>query len=85
MSHVQTLTSRQMAYLMADISNVRYEEIKDISESLEALSCKSKRNLLLDKHADWGNFSTHHDKSALLRKSSGLYWLILRRDRDAPG
>lgn len=24
---------------MADISNVRYEEIKDITESLEALSC----------------------------------------------
>ncbi|KID98317.1 D-3-phosphoglycerate dehydrogenase 1, partial [Metarhizium majus ARSEF 297] len=27
-----------VAYLMADISNVRYEEIKDITESLEALS-----------------------------------------------
>ena len=25
---------------MADISNVRYEEIKDITESLESLSCK---------------------------------------------
>lgn len=24
---------------MADISNVRYEEIKDITESLEGLSC----------------------------------------------
>ncbi|KAH7166268.1 hypothetical protein EDB81DRAFT_281904 [Dactylonectria macrodidyma] len=29
-----------VAYLMADISNVRYEQIKDIQESLEALSCK---------------------------------------------
>ncbi|KAK2598984.1 D-3-phosphoglycerate dehydrogenase 2 [Conoideocrella luteorostrata] len=27
-----------VAYLMADISNVRYEEIKDITESLESLS-----------------------------------------------
>lgn len=27
---------------MADISNVRYEEIKDITESLESLSCKFK-------------------------------------------
>ena len=26
---------------MADISNVRYNEIKDISDSLEGLSCKS--------------------------------------------
>lgn len=25
---------------MADISNVRFEEIKDITESLESLSCK---------------------------------------------
>lgn len=25
---------------MADISNVRYEEIKDITDSLEGLSCK---------------------------------------------
>merc|ERR1712226_269055 len=27
-----------VAYLMADISNVRYEEIKDVTENLEALS-----------------------------------------------
>lgn len=27
---------------MADISNVKLEEIKDIFESLEALSCKSQ-------------------------------------------
>lgn len=30
----------QVAYLMADISSVKYEQIKDIQESLEALSCK---------------------------------------------
>lgn len=30
----------QLAYLMADISNVRYEQIKDIADSLEGLSCK---------------------------------------------
>lgn len=31
----------QVAYLMADISNVQYEQIKDIIDGLEALSCKS--------------------------------------------
>ena len=29
----------QVAYLMADISNVKYEQIKDITESLETLTC----------------------------------------------
>ncbi|KAM0479375.1 hypothetical protein ACHAPX_004586 [Trichoderma viride] len=29
-----------LAYLMADISNVRYEQIKDIADSLDGLSCK---------------------------------------------
>lgn len=33
----------QVAYLMADISNVQTSEIKEISDSLEALSCKSNR------------------------------------------
>lgn len=31
----------QVAYLMADISNVQTSEIKEISDNLEALSCKS--------------------------------------------
>jgi D-3-phosphoglycerate dehydrogenase len=30
----------QVAYLMADISDVRPGQIKEISDSLEALSCK---------------------------------------------
>ncbi len=30
----------QVAYLMADISDVRISEIKEISENLEALSCE---------------------------------------------
>jgi D-3-phosphoglycerate dehydrogenase len=30
----------QVAYLMADISNVQLSDIKEISDSLEALSCK---------------------------------------------
>jgi hypothetical protein len=34
------LMTSQVAYLMADISNVNPAEIKDISDSLEALSCK---------------------------------------------
>jgi hypothetical protein len=32
--------TEQVAYLMADISSVKYEQIKDIKESLESLSCK---------------------------------------------
>jgi D-3-phosphoglycerate dehydrogenase len=35
-----TISQWQVAYLMADISNVQASEIKDISDSLEALSCK---------------------------------------------
>lgn len=35
-----------VAYLMADISNVRYEEIKDINESLEALSSRIMTRVL---------------------------------------
>ena len=31
----------QVAYLMADISNVDLREIKDLYESLESLSCKT--------------------------------------------
>ncbi|EFY91511.1 D-3-phosphoglycerate dehydrogenase 1 [Metarhizium acridum CQMa 102] len=37
-----------VAYLMADISNVRYEEIKDINESLEALSYVRIRGVYRD-------------------------------------
>lgn len=35
-----TINVSQVAYLMADISNVQPSEIKEISDSLEALSCK---------------------------------------------
>lgn len=31
---------------MADISNVRYEEIKEITENLESLSCESYTKIL---------------------------------------
>ncbi|KAH0595149.1 hypothetical protein MHUMG1_06898 [Metarhizium humberi] len=37
-----------VAYLMADISNVRYEEIKDITESLEALSFELNNNFSIE-------------------------------------
>jgi len=33
----------EVAYLMADISNVNTAEIKDIYEALESLSCKLSR------------------------------------------
>ena len=34
------LTARQVAYLMADISDVNITVIKDIYQRLESLSCK---------------------------------------------
>lgn len=37
-----------VAYLMADVSSVKYEQIKDIFDSLEALSCKSSTT---EKHS----------------------------------
>lgn len=35
------MTCVQVAYLMADISNVNLHEIKDLYENLEGLSCES--------------------------------------------
>lgn len=34
------LTTPQVAYLMADVSNVQTSDIKEIHDGLEALSCK---------------------------------------------
>jgi Tat protein secretion system quality control protein TatD with DNase activity len=36
----------QVAYLMADVSQVRYEEIKNINESLEGLSSRIMTRVL---------------------------------------
>jgi len=38
--HPQILTSSQVAYLMADISDVSTSVIKELYQSLESLSCK---------------------------------------------
>jgi hypothetical protein len=38
---METDKMEQVAYLMADVGNVQSNEIKDIYENLEALSCKS--------------------------------------------
>ena len=51
---------------MADVSGVRFEQIKDITDSLEALSCKSWRH-----SAFFGGVanimpSTHFDPSPVL-------------------
>jgi hypothetical protein len=52
---------------MADISNVHLSDIKEISDSLEALSCKyfqcSMVPLVL--RTDWG--SSYHDSHSLLK------------------
>ena len=54
----------QVAYLMADISDVRIGEIKEISDNLESLSCEQF-------HYSLGNksdlYSTDHDTHPLLR------------------
>jgi hypothetical protein len=60
----------QVAYLMADISNVQTSEIKEISDSLEALSCKHHEYLdfsLLTFHSPYFNkgslLISEHEKS----------------------
>lgn len=40
------LTTHQVAYLMADISNVNTSTIKDLYEALESLACMSFPSLL---------------------------------------
>lgn len=40
----QTLMLFQCAYLMADISSVQTSDLRDILDSLEALSCKHRRS-----------------------------------------
>jgi hypothetical protein len=58
-----TYTS-QVAYLMADISDVQTSEIKDISDSLEALSCRCTE-VLKDFHPA-NPRSTHSHTHTLL-------------------
>lgn len=41
--HPQLLTPCQVAYLMADISDVSTSVIKELYQSLESLSCKIRR------------------------------------------
>ena len=62
---LKTLTDRvQVAYLMADISSVHTGQIKEISDSLEALSCK------FDSPYEISNIlilaSPHHDTHSVL-------------------
>lgn len=40
------------AYLMADVSNVKVEDIKQISDELEALSCKLRRHLSMKYYSN---------------------------------
>lgn len=56
----------QVAYLMADISNVQYAQIKDITESLEALSCKHLTSGCTKAIAN--NDSLYHDSGSLLTR-----------------
>jgi len=52
---------------MADISNVRLSDIKEISDSLEALSCKyfPCSMVPLVSRTDWD--SSYHDPHSLLK------------------
>lgn len=56
----------QVAYLMADISNVQYAQIKDITESLEALSCKHLTSGCTKAFAN--NDSLYYDSGSLLTR-----------------
>lgn len=57
-----------IAYLMADVSDVKVEDIKEISDSLEALSCKSIcRACFLENRMTNPLRSKNHDSCTLLR------------------
>lgn len=54
----------EVAYLMADISDVKEEEIRDLFQSLEELSCKSRYHF--DNKAEANLSSVHPYQGALL-------------------
>lgn len=62
----------QVAYLMADISDVSNAVIKDLYQRLEGLNCKSSGGSRQGKSADALLVSTYHDQSTVLR--SNLSW-----------
>lgn len=61
---------------MADVSQVRYEEIKNITESLEGLSCKCTPNALLP---DLTGISTYHDACPLLSRDTSTVYIGCRK------
>lgn len=51
---------------MADISDVRLSDIKEISDSLEGLSCKHLQRSPRTRVLRTDCFSSHHDSHSLL-------------------
>jgi thymidylate kinase len=51
---------------MADISNVKEEEIRNLYQSLEELSCRSQRYIYSSRVVANASFSLHSDKSSIL-------------------
>lgn len=70
---------------MADVSNVRFEEIKNIYESLEALSCTSTvLHDVRDYNTNTRTTSTCGDKGALLKVPLSTHTISYRCIRTAP-
>lgn len=60
------LTFDQVAYLMADISDVNVTVIKDLYQSLESLSCMTGRTERLFLFDQLTRSSSNHDTSLIL-------------------
>jgi hypothetical protein len=62
------------AYLMADISSIKYEQIKDIYDSLEGLSGMSNpATQIRDQNTD-GLHSSRHDPYLVLSDDAWAIW-----------
>jgi hypothetical protein len=62
------------AYLMADISNIKYEQIKDIYDSLEGLSGKPNQNTNVQLCNTNGSRSSRHDPYPVLIDDAWAIW-----------
>ena len=65
------LMRTQVAYLMADISDVNVTVIKDLYENLEALPCKKSSLEASKKRCPLTSSSSNHNTSPLLSSFGG--------------
>ena len=64
---IRAINDFQVAYLMADISDVSGSVIKDLYQSLESLSCKLGSLSQVGRYDMLSSHSPHRDSSAILK------------------